>query len=128
MTREEQLEIENQILRDRLALFTGDTVLRDALRGCLNLSRQQGGILTLLFKRAYAVPMPTIYQQVFERPDGSGPGEKIVMVQVSKLRQKLATAGAPGTVHCVFGTNAYSLTPDLRAWLQGVVQPMGVAA
>jgi len=128
VTREEQLEIENQILRDRLALFTGDTALRDALRGCLNLSGQQAGILTLLFKRPYAVPAPTIYQRVFERPDGSGPDIKIVPVQMSNLRTKLATAGAPGNVHCTFGTNAYSLTADLRAWLQGIVQPMGVAA
>ena len=128
MTREEQLEIENEALRHKLELLTGGQAVQEYLRGTLNLSRQMSGILALLLKRPYAVAKSTIYTQVFERPDGSGPDEKIIDVQICKLRTRLATAGAPGNISCAYGTHAYGLSPDLRAWLQALVQPMEMAA
>ncbi|WP_292229367.1 hypothetical protein [Brevundimonas sp.] len=121
MTREERLENENQTLRDKLAQFTGTVAERDRLRGALNLSEQMAGILTLLFKRPYAVPKDTIYTQVFERPDGSGPTPKIVHVQICKLRGRLAMSRMPGDITCAYGTSAYSLTPDLRERLSAIV-------
>ncbi|WP_374387149.1 hypothetical protein [Brevundimonas sp.] len=127
MNRVEQLEIENEVLRQKLNQLTGGVEL-EILRGTLGLSGQMAGVLALLLKRPYPVNRDTIYQQVFERPDGSGPIIKTIAVQICKLRARLATAGAPGNIVCAYGTESYALTPDLRAWLKAIVQPMEMAA
>lgn len=128
MTRVEQLEIENEALRQKLEQLTGGQIIKEYLRSTLNLSNQMGGMLALLLKRPYPVAKSTIYTQVFERPDGSGPDELIVNVQMCKLRDRLAQSGAPGGISCAYGTGSYALSPDLRAWLQALVQPMEMAA
>ena len=105
------------VLQSRLEQLTGTPELRDRVRQTFKLSPKQAAIITLLLKTRRPVTAEMVYANVFEHPNGDGPEQKIIAVTVCQLRSRLRALDAPGGISSSYGTGAYTITDDLRAWL-----------
>lgn len=116
-------------LKGMLAELRGGIDQHTQLRHAFGLSPKQAQALALLLNTTRPLSLETVYANVYEHPNGGGPDFPIVKVAMSQLRLKMGDRGAPsGGIAAAYGTGCYSLTPELRAWIQQRLAPMQVAA
>jgi hypothetical protein len=113
----ESLRAEVEYLRERLNGVTGTVEAHDQLRHAFGISPKQARTLALLMRATRPVTTTAIYLNVFERDCGDGPDLASVKVCLSQLRRRLAAFNAPGRISNAYGTGAYTMSPELRAWV-----------
>lgn len=122
----EDLVDEVRVLRERLAALTNPA---DAtvLAAELGLRPKAAEILALLYRRGTALAISTIYDAVFQHSNGDGPEPRIVDVYFCRIRAQAKQQGWPGVIITHWGTGR-SLSPELRAFIGGILEPRKAAA
>lgn len=83
----------------------------------LGIPPQHERLLRVLYKRPVATKEMLYHALYWDRPDCDLPSEKIIDVQICKLRQRLPQAG----VETVWG-RGYRLSDEGRAWLEARIE------
>lgn len=119
---EDDLREEVAYLKARIADLSGEGDWAN-IRSVLGLTPQGARVLALLCARAgRVVRRSAIYAEVFERNDGDGPDERIMLAVICRLRTALSDLGAPDGLLTSWGVG-YQATPDLAAWVYARARP-----
>jgi DNA-binding response OmpR family regulator len=120
-TREQQLEEENELLRQQLKALTGSEQELGALIAMGHgMTQRTATILFILAKRAPAVVSRASLHSIFygHESDG-GPDPKIFDVHISRIRGTLRRLGCPGKIDTVWHAG-YRASPELVGWIRNI--------
>lgn len=119
MSREQQLEEENELLRQQLAALTGTSQELGAIMAIKHgMTQRTATILYILAKRAPAVVSRLSLHNIFygHQADG-GPDPKIFDIHISRIRAILKRVGCEGKIETVWNAG-YRANPDLARWVK----------
>lgn len=118
-SKEQQLEEENELLRQQLSALTGTSQELGALMALRHgMTQRLATMLFILVKRAPAVVSRSAFHSIMygDRSDG-GPDPKIFDIHISRLRATLKRLGCPGKIDTVWHAG-YCANPELARWVR----------
>jgi DNA-binding response OmpR family regulator len=118
-SREQQLEEENELLRQQLAALTGTDQELGALMALKHgMTQRTATILYILVRRAPAVVSRLSLHSIFygHQADG-GPDPKIFDIHISRIRAILKRVGCKGKIETVWHAG-YRASPELVKWVK----------
>jgi DNA-binding response OmpR family regulator len=125
--REQELEVEVELLKEQLKVLTGSSKELGVLLALRHgITERMAMMLLILVKRAPAVISRSAFHSViFGHDVDGGPEPKIFGVYVCRLRSFLRQVGSPGKIDTIWSAG-YRANPDLVKWVDSLFQKAGI--